>query len=281
MKIAVGILLALIVSDIKLSGGGQNQDDVVDQNSLIPEGRIINGGTAQEGQFPYQALLTIRYGLLGLLTNVCGGSIIGDGWILTAGHCYQQPSLGSQVSYEVTVGSLSASGTGGEKDTVLPPNAFLHPNYKFENNIPINDVAVVKTRVFQYSSNIQPIPLVGSGLTLEGSQFTVSGFGYTSNSGPVSNVLKYARIIGLEPESCEFGTPNEAWFCAGADASASNGGTVCSGDSGGPVTIIKNNVVMQAGVVSFGSTDCAANPAAYADLTNEIILTWILNAVAV
>ena len=48
---------------------------------LFPGPRIINGEQAAEGQFPWQ---------VGLNVNdfwFCGGSIISEEWILTAGHC--------------------------------------------------------------------------------------------------------------------------------------------------------------------------------------------------
>lgn len=43
--------------------------------------RIVGGADATTGQFPYQ--ISLR------LTNIhnCGGSIIDNQWILTAGHC--------------------------------------------------------------------------------------------------------------------------------------------------------------------------------------------------
>ena len=46
-----------------------------------PDGKIINGQRARQGQFPYQALLTIDG------TYFCGGSLIDIAWVVTAGHC--------------------------------------------------------------------------------------------------------------------------------------------------------------------------------------------------
>lgn len=46
------------------------------------EDRIVQGKIAPGGAFPYQASLRVRENY-----HVCGGSIISDRWILTAGHC--------------------------------------------------------------------------------------------------------------------------------------------------------------------------------------------------
>ncbi|GJQ83332.1 hypothetical protein Trydic_g15640 [Trypoxylus dichotomus] len=43
--------------------------------------RVVGGYNATENQFPYQ--VSLRYNG----NHNCGGSIIGDKWVLTAGHC--------------------------------------------------------------------------------------------------------------------------------------------------------------------------------------------------
>lgn len=49
---------------------------------------IINGKKAKQGQFPYQVGITMdgQY--------FCGGSIISEDWVLTAGHCVDGCVLG-------------------------------------------------------------------------------------------------------------------------------------------------------------------------------------------
>ncbi|CAJ0925939.1 unnamed protein product [Ranitomeya imitator] len=51
-------------------------------NNTIPKGRIVGGSITSPGSWPW--LVNIR--LNGEL--MCGGVLLGDGWVLTAAHCF-------------------------------------------------------------------------------------------------------------------------------------------------------------------------------------------------
>lgn len=64
------------------------------QKALVRVKRIVNGNEAHHGQFPWVA--SIRVGE----KHLCGGTVIGDDWILTAANCMQNWEL---LPYKVTV----------------------------------------------------------------------------------------------------------------------------------------------------------------------------------
>lgn len=50
------------------------------------DNRIVNGQLAYDGQFPYQVGLSLKF-LTSATNSWCGGSVIGNIWVLTAAHC--------------------------------------------------------------------------------------------------------------------------------------------------------------------------------------------------
>lgn len=57
-------------------------------NASQINGRIYDGSVAKENQFPFMAhIYTYRDGGTGLEYGICGGFIISEFFILTAGHC--------------------------------------------------------------------------------------------------------------------------------------------------------------------------------------------------
>ena len=47
--------------------------------------RIVNGEAAEEGQLPWQVAIMGRSAAVPLY--LCGGALISEEWVLTAGHC--------------------------------------------------------------------------------------------------------------------------------------------------------------------------------------------------
>ena len=77
----------LIIFALAIIGANAGLLPEVPRDVLVPtiDGRITNGKDAAEGQFPYQAGLSLRVN--SFQSAWCGGSLIGSTWVLTAAHC--------------------------------------------------------------------------------------------------------------------------------------------------------------------------------------------------
>ena len=85
------IIIYLLSISICLSSGqqcGHSEQSV----------RIVGGTETKVLQYPWQAFLRFTYEGLSpgyVVETSCGGSLIGDEWVLTAAHCFNPPKSGS------------------------------------------------------------------------------------------------------------------------------------------------------------------------------------------
>ncbi|CAG2056563.1 unnamed protein product [Timema podura] len=194
--------------------------------------RITNGTAAKLGQFPWQVAIIIDS------SELCGGSLISDQWILTAAHC-----LNTGTNFEVVLGSLIYYDY---LSSVVTSTKIVHPEYNGTTH--------------QYDLGLLKLPqAVAFTASLEASEY-----------------LLYVEIPVLAHSECVriYGSSivTDQIICT----QSTNGESTCSGDSGGPLVIVDSEGNhTQIGLVSFGATGlCAEYPTGYTNVAEN--LAWIL-----
>uniref|UniRef100_A0A8D0F5Z9 Peptidase S1 domain-containing protein n=1 Tax=Strix occidentalis caurina TaxID=311401 RepID=A0A8D0F5Z9_STROC len=217
------------------------------------ESRIIGGRPCSINQRPFQVALIKRGQIL------CGGSLIGAQWVLTAAHCRQ--ALGEEPAH-------------GSSRSIS--KLQVHPAYNPRKND--NDFMLLRlNKPVQFSNSIKKIRLATRCPT-EGLSCSVSGWGTTKSPGAkLPQNLQCAAIQTFGRYKCTraYGaaiTPN--MFCAGVPQ---GGIDSCQGDSGGPLVC---NGVLQ-GVVSWGMAVCGrrGQPGVYSNVCRAVpwIRKWVGN----
>lgn len=160
-----------------------------------PDGRIVNGREAREGEFPYQ--LSLRR----LTVHICGASVLDGSWAITAAHCVdgheRQPH-----EFTLRLGSVKRS-SGGSIMTVR--TIYKHPSY---DTTDMNfDVALLRTETgaLALNPNVAPIRMPEAGEAIqENISAIVSGWGHMSSTEPMlSSVLKYTTVMTVNQQKCQ------------------------------------------------------------------------------
>lgn len=98
--------------------------------------KIVKGFTAEHGQFPYFAFLSIKLSSGG--GAACGASLISDEWLITAAHCVDGAE---QVAVHLGKSQLNNSSEPGHVGILVEKdNLHIHPCYF--KPISLNDIGL-------------------------------------------------------------------------------------------------------------------------------------------
>uniref|UniRef100_A0A2A4JSK1 Peptidase S1 domain-containing protein n=1 Tax=Heliothis virescens TaxID=7102 RepID=A0A2A4JSK1_HELVI len=235
--------------------------------------RIAGGSFAFLGQFPYQVgLLTERPNSASLASAV----LVSPTRVLTAAHNLDD-GVAVATSITVVLGSITLF-TGGTR--IVTTSYVLHENWSSLVSRVLNDIAMVNLPLaVSTSSIIAPIALP-SGDQLNddfaGDIAIASGFGITpiSSVPTINQQLSFVDLPVITNAECavNFGsTIQPSNICT---SGAGNRG-ICTGDSGGPLAVVRNNSPLLIGISSFGSLEgCGSNnPSGFARVTS--FMSWI------
>ncbi len=219
------------------------------------ETAIIGGTPASAEAWPAMVALVDARIANPLQGQFCGGSLISETWVLTAGHCVDDAS---PADVQILGGTVTLVAGSGERVGVN--RIVVHPGYDPRSQV--YDIALVE--LARRPSGSSPIRIAGASeikLTNPGTVATVLGWGLTSvtpSLGDYPSRLQEATLPIQPGASCvsTLGTAyvDDLMVCAGTPTR-----NTCLGDSGGPLlarTIDGQYVAV--GVTSFGPCDAAA-----------------------
>ncbi|KAJ2485261.1 Epidermal growth factor-binding protein type B [Coemansia sp. RSA 2320] len=213
--------------------------------SFAQQKPIIGGSAVQPHEFPFAVYLSIE--TQPSWHAVCGGTLISDRHIVTAGHCL----IHAPSAQAIKVGYGHAHVK--QQTHARVKRLQVHP--QFNPRTLFNDIAVIELDTpIRQTRTVHRVP-VFFGSVEPGHVVTTVGWGITSNA-PGSHTVPAMNKVDLtvaSPKSCRtvdesFQSSNGPFVCTGTQP---GGRDECSGDSGSPAL-----VTVQAGK-PLGSRDLA------------------------
>ncbi|MCW1914616.1 serine protease [Luteolibacter sp. GHJ8] len=222
--------------------------------------KIIGGGNASPGEYPWMAALVIADEPDNFQGQFCGGSLIHPRWILTASHCVS----GSKASdIEVVLGTNDLDSNSGFQ-RIAVAEIVMAPKY---NDFTLDSDFALLRLAEPASASIPTIPLIDDlALAAPGIEAVITGWGDMSNGERDYPALLQEVEVPVVDLAVANATPSYLGSLTANMLPAGypeGGKDSCYGDSGGPM-IVPSPVGpgwMQAGIVSFGAG--CAEPGVY------------------
>ena len=280
-RVAVGAAIlvgacGLVVAPLQPAAAVQPASAPPTQASTLVTPQVLGGYPAGRAAAPWFALLDIVR--KDRTHSLCGGTVIGPYWIVTAAHCVKElrPQWAGQRVFAprdlaivdtapsrayVNPVSLANRGTGIRFKAV-----YVYPKYDPTVPTEVHDIALIQTAT---AMKVTAMPYSGNPWgPVKGTPLQVYGFGVTSasatNPSPVLRTASVADVAGRDPLGCGFmrGTVSSVYhpgryyaqfdpgvhLCAGSQLRNVDS---CHGDSGGPLVTAGINRRL-VGIVSWG-----------------------------
>ncbi|WP_330959282.1 S1 family peptidase [Photobacterium sp. 53610] len=251
-----GVIGALLLASFSFAASGMESDIT---------SRIIGGDKSKLNAWPFMVALTRP----NKNDALCGGSFLGDRYVLTAAHCVQGLK---PTDAEVVIGAYDMNNLS-PAERVSIKHIYLHKNYQISSKAQGDDIAILELTRALGKSRIELANLNHFEELKAGFGLTAIGFGYRqydptrregSDSSPVLHQVEVPFVPLTQCKNLPGSYQNlgEGVFCAGE-----TGKDTCMGDSGGPIIFDTNDGPRQMGIVSWGR-GCGIYPGVYTKVSH-------------
>ena len=238
--------------------------------------RVIGSRDVEHKQYPWQ--VDVYSG-----GNLCGGSLIGASWVLTAAVCVdgssRRPGVQTIAASDVRVvhGATDLRRAQAASNRRVA-NIYVHPGYD-GNATHGNDIALLRlSKPIRKAKSYAKLPSESDAakFVVPGACAVITGHGVTKYAGDVSPVLQAVNLSIVAQQDCR-AAYSDAAISEGAICSGliGRGSEICQGSSGSLLAVEgPKGRYVPAGVVSWGE-GCAL-PGKY-DVNTRIshYLDWI------
>lgn len=237
---------------------------------------IIGGADAPRNRYPWMAQVELKGHF------VCGGSLLSEQWIVTAGHCVvEKSSIRPVAPSRLTV--RLGSDVLGDGDRHAVKRAILYPGFAESGGAPPKDLALLQLERRARTASVSLVPSTGGAQLHAAGQAFVAGWGSTKAPSffeahpPPAVTLKDALVHLRSDSFCVVEATERPYDPLTQLCSTESSGETCHGDSGGPLFVDRGHGRAELfGVIVTGHRYCEpGHPNIYSRLWGGPLRRWL------
>nr|XP_011303336.1 PREDICTED: trypsin alpha-like [Fopius arisanus] len=240
--------------------------------------KIVGGKRVDISEAPFTVMIRHIKSINLSNSAICGGTIIAKKYILTAAHCFPpnaKDPLQHPRWYRIIPGqNFYYSNAKSYKIQEV----YSHPNFSVDITNDVKeraDIAVIQLQEAMAFDDQHMAIRLATQKPLDSAHGIIFGWGFSDpNVRALSHTLQGLPVIAPGRQTCKKNFPTEQYANDELCIVNINGGSLCDGDSGGP--LIADGVL--AGVISSGHKNCLnSTPGVVIDVAYH--RPWIKNVI--